>query len=148
MKAFIVDDAPIILSVIGYMLDKEGIESAYAVEVTDSLYDDIKEYAPDIIILDLYLKNHDGAQVAKCIHAIKELKDTPIIAISHSHDLFSRVMLNSPDFADYLEKPVVKEKLLPLVKTYGSIGKIFNLGKQLLKEGNYDNQLDNTNNQT
>ncbi|UYE90209.1 CheY-like protein [Alteromonas phage vB_AemP_PT15-A5] len=137
MKAFIVDDAPIILSIIAFMLDKEGIDSHYSTEVNDALYDEIAEYAPDVIILDLYLKSHDGVAVAKRIHEIEDLKNTPIIAISHSHDLFSRVMLNSKDFANYLEKPVVKEKLLPLVNTYGSIGKILNVGKQLLK-GNTD----------
>lgn len=134
MKAFIIDDAPIILSIIGFMLDKEGIESSYSTEVSEALFQELQEYNPDVIILDLYLKDHDGVLVAKQIHEIPELKDTPIIAISHSHDLFSRVMLNSRDFADYLEKPVVKEKLLPLVRTYGSIGKILNIGKQLLKE--------------
>lgn len=133
MKVYIIDDAPIILSIIGFMLNKQRIDCKYSSEVTVSTYDEILEYDPDVIILDLHLKNAEGIAVAQLIHAIPELKNTPIIAISHTKTLFKKVMLESNDFADFVEKPIKNEELLSLIKTYGTLGSIFNTGKQLLR---------------
>lgn len=140
MKAFIIDDAPIILSIIGYMLDKNEIDCAYTTDVNESMYKDIIEYQPDVIILDLYLKDSDGVKVAERIHQYEAMAHIPIIAVSHSDDLFDRVMLHSKEFADYLKKPVVQEMLIPLVKKYGSLGKLFNLAN-LLTKGKDDDSI-------
>lgn len=131
MRAYIIDNAPIMVSIIGFILNSDDIKCAYTLEITESKYKEIVDYSPDIILLDLYLKDVNGVEVAKKLHSFPELENIPIIAISNCDDLFEKVMVESKDFADYVQKPVVRDELLPLVKKYATLGKIFNLGRQV-----------------
>jgi len=131
MRAYIIDDAPIMVSIIGFILNSDDIGCAYTLDITEEKYKEIIEYAPDIILLDLYLKDVDGVEVAKRLHSFPGLKNIPIIAISQCENLFEKVMVESKEFADYVQKPVVRDELLPLVKKYATLGRIFNLGRQV-----------------
>lgn len=133
MRAYIIDDAPIIVSIIGFILNSDDIGCAYTLDVTEDTYKEIIEYSPDIILLDLRLKDVEGTEVAKKLHSFPELENIPIIAISNCDNLFEKVMIESRDFADYVQKPVVRDELLPLVKKYATLGRIFNLGRQVCK---------------
>ena len=74
MKAFIVDDDPIILVMIAFMLHEGGVDTRYCVApIQDSFYEELVSFQPDIIILDLYLKEQSGIDIAKNIRKIESL---------------------------------------------------------------------------
>lgn len=134
MRAFIVDDDPITLTLVSYMLIDEGIDTRYALSpLTESFYEDLKKFKPDVIVLDLYLNNEDGVQIAHNIREIKELNSIPILAISGSHLIEDKLNAFVNGFSDYLEKPFTKKELCTFVKRYGSIHSILRLCDKITK---------------
>lgn len=109
-----VDDDKDILEVLQLILEDSG----YEVETLADghfLFDKIKEYNPDLIILDIMLgSNLDGRELC---HSVKQRLDThniPVILISASHMVTNAHKKNGPD--DFIAKPFDIDVLLNSVQ--------------------------------
>ncbi|MDB5136245.1 MAG: response regulator [Mucilaginibacter sp.] len=110
-----VDDNEDILEIMQLILEDSGYEVA---TLTDGhfLFDKIKEYRPDLILLDIMLGNMDGRELCKDVKSKLETHNIPVILISASHNLSGLFKpSNAPN--DFLAKPFNINDLLDKVHT-------------------------------
>lgn len=111
-----VDDNEDILEIIKLIL--EGYDyDVMTLADGNLLIDQIKEYKPDLILLDIMLGNMDGRELCKIVKSNKETHDIPIILVSASHGLSERFKpCDAPN--DFLAKPFDITELLDKVQTH------------------------------
>src|ERR1700741_5469105 len=90
-KIIVVDDNEDILEIIKLILEGYDYE---VVTLADGglLFDSIREFKPDLILLDIMLGNMDGRELCKAMRENDETKDIPVIFVSASHGLSYRFM--------------------------------------------------------
>src|SRR3954467_2042232 len=101
-RILVVDDDKDILEVIKYILEDSG----YEVDTLSDghfLFDKIKEYRPDLILLDVMLGNMDGRELCKDVKLTDETHNIPVILISATHAVKSFTSAGSPN--DFISKP-------------------------------------------
>lgn len=112
-KILVCDDALEILEVINIILSENG----YQVETIDectNLIAKIKEFEPDLILLDLWIKRCDGREVAKQIHSDPEISDIPIIFVSALNELDK--IADEANVQGFIKKPFEIDDLLAKVE--------------------------------
>ena len=80
-KILIIDDEPDVLKILSLRLEKNGYEVMCGRDGLEAL-DLARQMTPDLIILDVYLPDMNGDEIAKIMKKDKKLKDVPIILIS------------------------------------------------------------------
>jgi DNA-binding response OmpR family regulator len=113
-KILVVDDDPDILEALSFMLDAYGFQ----VE-TDSggrVEKRIKEYGPNLLLLDMLLSGLDGRDIVKKLKSEKATKSLPIIMIS-AHPSAARTIKDS-GADDFLAKPFEMDELLKRINKY------------------------------
>ncbi|MBR6400309.1 MAG: response regulator transcription factor [Firmicutes bacterium] len=112
IKVLVVDDDKHIAELISLYLDKEGYETreAYAGRAAISAF---KEYAPNIVLLDIMLPEMDGYQVCR---EIRQISNTPIIMLTAKGEVFDKVLGLELGADDYIIKPFDPKELIARVK--------------------------------
>ncbi|HSW96346.1 MAG TPA: response regulator [Candidatus Saccharimonadales bacterium] len=114
-KILIVDDDQGIRDSLKLLLEDEGYTIFLCPNAKDvSHY--VEEKHPDIILLDVFLKGHDGRKICFQLKNKKGTKDIPIIILS-GHKL-TKSAITSYRADDYLQKPYDVHTLLKLIKKY------------------------------
>lgn len=117
MRVFLVDDDPKALIVISKMLEEANIEGAFSMNSPEDLVEKIKDYKPDVIILDLYMPEVGGIELYQRIRNEEFLNNTPIIALSATDDMRDRLSVIRAGFNHFLSKPIDRDKLINSIKT-------------------------------
>jgi len=81
-KILLVEDDPFLSSLLKNRLIKENLEVAHARDGQEAL-DLLKNYKPDLILLDLILPKKSGFEVMEGIRQDPQLQNAPIIIISN-----------------------------------------------------------------
>ena len=111
----LVDDEPIVCETVKITLSSRGYQiktvedPSYAVEA-------IRKAKPDLVILDLYMPNIDGASLCRQLKDDQELRDIPVLFFSGSSkpvDVMSGLKAGG---YDYVAKPIDGEELLAKVE--------------------------------
>lgn len=113
-KVLIVDDDVNICELMSLYLLKEG----FAVKMLHSgenITDNVKEFKPELIILDIMLPGKDGYQILREIREDKEIKRTPVIMLTAKGDTFDKVLGLEMGADDYMVKPFDSKELLARV---------------------------------
>jgi signal transduction histidine kinase len=84
---------------------KEGIEIA-------------RNLKPDLILMDIFMPIMNGLEATKKIRTIKDLKDTPIIALSAGALTDQKAKAKAVGTNDYLVKPFNLNSLTPILGRY------------------------------
>jgi two-component system, cell cycle response regulator DivK len=97
--------------------------SRYHVTETDSGHDCISSavsgsQAPDLILLDIGLKDLSGSEVCHILRSDKKLEHIPIIAYTARAMADEHREYLDNGFTDILTKPIVKADLMQLLKKY------------------------------
>ena len=111
-RILIVDDDENIADLISLYLTKECFETKKA-EDGESALACLKDFAPDLILLDLMLPGIDGYQVCR---EIRKDSSTPIIMLSAKGEVFDKVLGLELGADDYMEKPFDSKELVARVK--------------------------------
>ncbi len=111
-KILIVDDDNNIAELISLYLIKECFETQIA-EDGETALQMVKDFKPDLILLDLMLPGIDGYEVCRRVRA--ELQ-TPIIMLSAKGETFDKVLGLELGADDYMEKPFDSKELVARVK--------------------------------
>ncbi len=111
-KVLVVDDDKHIAELISLYLDKEGYDTreAYAGRAAINTF---KEYAPNIVLLDIMLPEIDGYQVCR---EIRQISNTPIIMLTAKGEVFDKVLGLELGADDYIIKPFDPKELIARVK--------------------------------
>lgn len=116
----IAEDDKFILSAYRVKLSKEGFELKLARDGEEAL-DILKDYTPDLILLDLIMPKKDGFAVLQKIKADDKLKKIPVIVASNlgqKEDIEKAQKLGADDYVikSDLSLDTVVEKVNSLIK--------------------------------
>jgi DNA-binding response OmpR family regulator len=113
-KILILDDDKDILEILTLILTESGYE-ILSLSNGKKIFDEIKDFEPNLILMDVMLGDMDGLAICKAIKEKVQYKDLPVILISATHDMKELLHLQgAPN--DYLEKPFDIDVLLSTVK--------------------------------
>ena len=116
-RILVIDDDKPMLEMVKSILDNEG----YVVETISNwtiVFDKIRQYKPDLIILDIFISGSDGRVICKELKKSKTTTNIPVILFSATNRL--EAYTKDSNAQGYLKKPfetmdlvnIVKEKLL------------------------------------
>ena len=112
-KILIVDDDENIANLISLYLTKECFETKIEHDGQAAL-NAFKDYAPDLVLLDLMLPGIDGYEVCR---EIRKTSQTPIIMLSAKTEVFDKVLGLELGADDYMIKPFDSKELVARVKS-------------------------------
>lgn len=110
-----IDDDADILEAIQLILESGG----YSSDVTtkgDETYQKIRDYKPDLIILDVLLSGNDGRAICKTLKTERKTKGIPIIMVSAHPSAKDSVKECGAD--SFLAKPFSVDSLLKEVEKF------------------------------
>ncbi|MCX5748813.1 MAG: response regulator [Candidatus Saganbacteria bacterium] len=113
-KILVIDDESDLLKVTLVRLEATGYEVCGGVDGQEAL-ELAKKYAPDLIILDVYLPLINGDEVAKILKKDEELRHIPVILISATTRSLSE-RAGESGASGFLAKPFEPEELIGLIK--------------------------------
>ncbi|NLK95087.1 MAG: response regulator transcription factor [Clostridiales bacterium] len=111
-KVLIVDDDVNICEVIDMYLKNSGYETKIINDGKEAT-EVFRDYAPDLILLDVMLPHMDGVDVLKFI---RRDSSTPIIMLTAKGDTFDKVLALELGADDYVVKPFEPKELMARVK--------------------------------
>ena len=111
-KILIVDDDENIANLISLYLTKECYETRIEHDGQSAL-DAFKEYAPNLILLDIMLPGLDGYEVCR---EIRRESKVPIIMLSAKTEVFDKVLGLELGADDYIIKPFEPKEVVARVK--------------------------------
>lgn len=110
----VVDDDPNARDLIGRHLTREGFEVHTAATGPEALRL-ARELRPSVITLDVLMPGMDGLAVLQALKADPELAAIPVVMVSTMGDRSLGAALGA---ADYLVKPVTRDKLTAIMSRY------------------------------
>jgi len=97
------------------ILTKAGFETSIVTDPMQTL-DRLKEFAPDLIIMDIYMPEVDGIELTSVIREYNEYARIPIIFLSGEQDTERQVDALSVGGDDFVTKPIRPKHLIAIVK--------------------------------
>lgn len=124
-KVLVVDDDPLLCQLLGQMEFDSGLEIHYTTESRKIMLE-LSTFKPDLVIMDIYLDEHNGLDLLRLLRADYRYRNLPVILMSGKKDdrLIKQAFLFGS--TDFFLKPINREHLkmrinhfLKLDKTYG-----------------------------
>ena len=109
-KVIIVDDNASYLSIVRTLL--KPFYDTYPALSGKKLFEIMKKFIPDIVLLDISMPEMDGYEVMKLMKESPRYKDIPVVFITSSDDEDSAVTGLNLGAADYVTKPFYGPLLL------------------------------------
>lgn len=111
-KLLVVDDDPNICDLIEIYFTKEGFDVKSVME-GDKALPVIRDFEPDIILLDLMLPGMDGYDICR---EVRKESDVPIIMLTARGETLDKVVGLELGADDYVSKPFETKELIARVK--------------------------------
>jgi two-component system response regulator VicR len=110
-KILIIDDDPKIVESAKTMLEESGYIVWMAHDAKEALRK-IKDFNPDLILLDLVLPDDSGFKIAQKVKSLTKYQHIPIIAISLKKENIDKHIAAKSGAVAYIEKPIDNLRLL------------------------------------
>ncbi len=117
-RVLIIDDDPTVHDLLKSILLKEGFQVSSALNAAEGLKL-ARTLKPTLITLDVRMPERDGWHVLADLKSEADLAEIPVIMVSVIEDRKTAFALGA---ADYLTKPIERERLTALLAKYGSGG--------------------------
>jgi sigma-B regulation protein RsbU (phosphoserine phosphatase) len=114
---FVVDDDSSIVRTIELLLKRAGFRTASAGDVAGAL-SGIRALRPDLILLDVNLPDGTGFEVSQTLNGEATAFTTPILFISATDDIATKVQGFEIGGVDYITKPIVGAEVIARVRTH------------------------------
>jgi DNA-binding response OmpR family regulator len=112
-RILLVDDEPLITDSLSYSLKREGFE-VKAVGDGEQALKDLREFDPDLVVLDIMLPGINGLEVCRRIRATNS---TPVIMLTARGEEMDRILGLEVGADDYLAKPFSFRELLARIRS-------------------------------
>lgn len=112
----IVEDEEDILELIKYNLEKEGY-SIIGLETGESCLEKVKQFHPDLILLDLMLPGIDGLRVCRVLKNDTETAKIPVVMLTAKGEESDIVTGLEMGADDYLTKPFSHKVLIARIRS-------------------------------
>jgi len=116
-KILIVEDEPVVVSVLTTRLEALGYEIIVAIDGEEALQKTEKE-KPDLIILDIMLPKMDGFRVCRILKYDGRYKNIPIIVLTARSQEKDKEVGMDVGADVYITKPYKAEELIDAVEKY------------------------------
>jgi DNA-binding response OmpR family regulator len=113
-KILILDDSPDLLEVTKFIMEHSGY-TAKTLSDADNIYDEVAEFKPDLLILDISLSGADGREICKELRKNAMTAHLGILVFSATPKAL--MDYNSFKADDYLEKPFEIKVFLEKIKS-------------------------------
>lgn len=127
----VVDDKPNNLHFFSKILKEKGYNVRCAISGQLAINGAI-DAPPDLILLDIIMPDLNGYEVCRCLKAIPETAEIPIIFLSALHETFDKVKGFAVGGVDYITKPFQVEEVLARIENQLTVQRL----SKLLKEQN------------
>jgi CheY-like chemotaxis protein len=118
-RAFVVEDEPLVRRVMREALETDGYEVAEAAFGAGA-EERVREFSPDVVILDLNLPDAQGTEVLDRIRAIPETASVPVVAFTGQFRDLDEAREALPEFDGHVLKPMRLVDLLRLLRSLRS----------------------------
>src|SRR5512139_1863797 len=112
-RILLVDDEPLITDSLSYSLKREGFE-VKAVGDGEQALKELREFDPDLVVLDIMLPGINGLEVCRRIRATNS---TPVIMLTARGEEMDRILGLEVGADDYLAKPFSFRELLARIRS-------------------------------
>jgi signal transduction histidine kinase/DNA-binding response OmpR family regulator len=112
IRVLVIDDDPDVRNMVTRYLEKEGCQ-VHAVSNGEEGLRVAQVWGPDAITLDILMDTMDGWSTLGALKADPELADIPVFVMSIDRDESKAFSLGA---ADYLPKPINRDRLIEMVK--------------------------------
>lgn len=119
-KILVCDDDEGISEMIKIMLEEEGYE-VKLLSTGKGIQKRIKEYSPNLILLDLWMPGIAGEETALLLKRDQEIKKIPIIIISALGEGEVKKIVEKTSVEGFLSKPFNMVSLISIVAKYTSV---------------------------
>lgn len=116
-KIMVIDDSAMVRKLIAQKLEASGYEVICAADGIEAL-ETIKQFVPNLILLDTAMPRMDGYQVCQSIRNNDATRDVPIVMISGKDGFFDKVRGQMSGSTGYIAKPFGPETLMKTVESY------------------------------
>lgn len=113
-KVLLIDDMPTIIEQAQQMMENE-YELMHC-EETDNAIGLIKEQKPDIVILDMYLKDEAAYKILKDMKAEKDIPDMPVLFTGCDVSVTALSKIFNLGVSDFVKKPFVENILFKKIE--------------------------------
>jgi len=118
----VVDDDPDLVEAVSVKLESENFRVAKAYDGLEAM-DQIKKERPDLIILDVMMPRKNGYQLCEELKTSDQYKSIVVLLLTAVGDAVPSTNYTHWDGKntladDYVQKPIVLEKLMGIVKDY------------------------------
>ena len=114
---FVVDDDSNVVRVIQGLLKQAGLRTASAGNVAGAMRG-IREQHPDLILLDVNLPDGSGFDICRALQSNGPTFNTPVLFISASEDIATKVEGFEVGGVDYITKPIIGAEVIARVRTH------------------------------
>ena len=108
-KLLIIDDDEDISAMLFLLLRSKNFE-VEVVTKSENIFNRIKMYQPDIILLDVFLTGYDGRVICKQLKFHPDFKHIPVIMVSGDNEVLQTAEQYGAN--DFIQKPFDAEMLL------------------------------------
>jgi DNA-binding response OmpR family regulator len=121
-RILVVDDNADILDIVRIFLERNGYEVC-TISKGDDILNDVVNYSPQIILLDVYLRGSNGVEICNQLKANSSTRHIPIIMFSAQTNDY--LILRKCAADDFIAKPfdekVLVEKIDHLLKNHEGV---------------------------
>jgi DNA-binding response OmpR family regulator len=114
-KILVCDDDRSILEVIKIILEENGF-GVLTLQTGKGILKKVKDYRPDLILLDIWMPGIDGKEITKLFKKDKDTKDIPIIIISALNE--TQKLSKNIGADGFLSKPFEMTDLLDIANKF------------------------------
>ena len=116
-KVLIIEDNEQNMYMLTYLLESDNYKVFQSFSGQAGI-DRAKETQPDVILLDIQLPEMDGYAVARELRKIKELHDTPIIAVTSYAMTGDKEKAFEAGATGYIEKPIDPDSFISQMELF------------------------------
>lgn len=117
-QILVVDDSPIMRSIIAGHLRNEGFNNIHCAGDGEEALAMMAEFQPELVITDLLMPNMDGFALCNRLRAGDDTATIPILVQTGSHDSEDRARVFSIGATDLLTKPINRSELIGRVRVH------------------------------
>lgn len=118
-KVFVMDDSQLYIDIITGILSGKGLDVCATTDY-DSVFTKIKDFYPDVIIVDYLMPAKNGIEVVEELKQIPYLAIIPVLLVS-SEEVKSLKNMHC-DIDDYISKSEAASEIINRIKVYANIG--------------------------